>query len=421
MINTLDVYLWNRKVGTLIAGKKGHKEEFCFYYDSDFIRGNLDIAPLKASIHSNSVRNGFPVYPDGEKIFGGLPSFIADSLPDYWGATVFREWAANAGVNMKRLNALDRLAYIGSRGMGALEFRPPAAPEFDSPFKVQIESLYAMARKTLADAKKFSIKLSSDLQIENLFKVGTSAGGRRPKAILNINMQTGVCFSGQTDAPEEGFTPVIIKFDEKQSLALTRIEYSYYLLARAVGLNMMPSHLLEIGDATHFITERFDRKEGEKLHIQTLVAMNPLADSYEDLLEVAMKLNLPKSALHQIFSAMIMNVIFGNVDDHNKNFSFIMDANGIWSFAPVYDFTFTLDPEAPEYINRHSLSINGKTDGISIKDFLEVAKRFDINNPEGIIGIALKAKDEYPSYALSAGVPEEQISLLRSCFPALRD
>lgn len=419
MINSLEVFLWDKKVGTLVTNKKEYKETILFYFDTEFPKNNWDIAPLRASIQSNSVKNGFPIHPDSDKIFGGLPSFIADSLPDHWGATVFREWAVNQGIRMKKLNALDRLAYIGSRGMGALEFRPPSAPQLESSFSVQIQSLYELAGKTLEAANKLRITLSPDFHIENLFKVGTSAGGKRPKAILNMNFETGECLSGQAPAPSSDFTPVIIKFDERLRLPTTRIEYSYYLLARAFEMNMMSSKLITIDGFTHFITERFDRAGSEKFHVQTLAALQPSADSYEELFEVAESLNVPKKDVIQIFMAMVMNVVFRNVDDHSKNFSFIMDKEGAWRFAPVYDFTFTLDWEAPDYVNRHSLSINGEFEDISEKDLLEVARRYDIPNPSSIIRKALGLVEKYPDFAREAGIDTSIANSLRSHFNLL--
>ena len=407
MISSLDVYLWGERVGTLVATKAGYREQILFYYDPEFLKGDRDIAPLRASIKSGAVANGFPVYPDDGKIFAGLPAFIADSLPDNWGAMVFREWAAKEGIRMRELTSLDRLAYIGRRGMGALEYLPPMAPKLETPFKVKIESLYELAEKTLSDSKNVHFSLTPDLQIENLFKVGTSAGGKRPKAILNINFDTGECYSGQVASPEEGFTPVIIKFAQLEPYPSARIEYSYYMMAKSAGLKMMDSRIMEIGGREHFITERFDRIGKEKLHVQTLAAMNPLATSYEELLEVAEKLSLPKGDKEQIFLLACMNVACGNVDDHSKNFSFIMDKTGRWQFAPAYDFTFTIDTSAPEYVNRQSLSINGKTSHISMADLLETARKYDIAGASKLIDKAVATAAAYEHFAAEAGVGDQ--------------
>lgn len=413
MIKNLDVYIWGQKAGTLVSVPKGYKEEIVFYYDTDFAKGNLDIAPLRASIRSNSVANGFPVYSESDKLFAGLPSFIADSLPDYWGAVVFREWAQKEKIRMSQLNVLDRLAYIGRRGMGALEYLPPMARELENPFLVHIDRLYELARQTLTYSTTKKARLTADFKIESLFKVGTSAGGRRPKAILNIDVETGECYSGQSEIPGSNFVPMIIKFEEKADLPTTRIEYSYYLLAKSVGLNMMPSRLIDVEGKMHFFTERFDRKGREKIHVQTLAAMDPLADSYEALFNVAERVGLHKAEKEQLFLAMVMNVVFGNVDDHSKNFSFMMNKDGVWRLAPTYDFTFTVDPSAPGYMNGQSLTLNGKRSDITEADLLTVAREYGVAAPGRIIGKVLDAASRYDEYAREAGIDDACVGIIR--------
>lgn len=404
MIQNLDVFLWRRKVGTLVTYKERYAEKICFYYDSDFLNAGYDIAPLRASINSPSVRNGLPVYADSDKLFGGLPSFIADSLPDHWGNRVFNEWAKAHGISTRSLSALDRLAYIGRRGMGALEFLPPAAEDLEQPFKVEIAELYRLAQSALTEARNFKAELHPDLMIESLFKVGTSAGGRRPKAIININLETNECYSGQVAAPKQGFVPMIIKFDEHSSVPTTRIEYSYYLMAKEAGLQMMPSYLVEGEEATHFMTERFDRQGGKKLHIQTLAAMKPTANSYEELFDVACRLGVLPSELKQLFLSLTMNVLGGNVDDHSKNFSFLMADDGAWHIAPAYDYTFAVDLSAPGYMNRHSMTINNKNVDIERSDLLELAKHYNIKGADALIDKCLEAVSKFEYYADKAGI-----------------
>lgn len=404
MIQNLDVFLWGRKVGTLVTYKERYAEKICFYYDSDFLNAGYDIAPLRASINSPSVRNGLPVYADSDKLFGGLPSFIADSLPDHWGNRVFNEWAKAHGISTRSLSALDRLAYIGRRGMGALEFLPPAAEDLEQPFKVEIADLYRLAQSALTEAKNFKAELHPDLMIESLFKVGTSAGGRRPKAIININLETNECYSGQVAAPKQGFVPMIIKFDEHSSVPTTRIEYSYYLMAKEAGLQMMPSYLAEGSGAVHFMTERFDRQGGKKLHIQTLAAMKPTANSYEELFDVACRLGVLPSELKQLFLSLTMNVLGGNVDDHNKNFSFLMADDGAWHIAPAYDYTFAVDLSAPGYMNRHSMTINNKNVDIERSDLLELAKHYNIKGADALIDKCLEAVSKFEYYADKADI-----------------
>lgn len=407
MTANLDVMLWGHKVGTLVGYRDRYAEKFCFYFDKGFKSHALDIAPLQASLDGPLAAGTLPVYPEEDKIYGGLPSFIADSLPDHWGNRVFAEWARLHNIKKHDLSSLDRLAYIGSRGMGALEFVPPTAKEMDTPFKVEIEELHRLAAEALRIANDFKGALHPDLAVESLFRVGTSAGGRRPKALINLNHETGECYSGQVPSPVPGFEPMIIKFDEHTDAPTTRIEYSYYLMAQEAGLNMMPSMLLSGERETHFLTRRFDRRDGHKVHIQTLAAMNPLADSYESLFGTAQRIGIPPGEISSLLRQMVMNVITGNIDDHNKNFSFLMDRDGVWHVAPAYDYTFTVDPSAPHYINRHSLTVNGKSDNITRADIIEAARSHDIRNIGTIIDCCVETAKEYRHFAREAGVGEK--------------
>ena len=405
MIQSLDVLLWGVKVGTLVSYTEKYNEKVCFYYDAEFLKRGLDIAPLRASIRSAAVQSGLPVYADSDKLYGGLPSFIADSLPDRWGNKVFDRWARLHNIATRNLSALDRLAYIGSRGMGALEFVPAMARDMEHPFKIEIAELYSLAQATLDEAHSLKVSLQPDLMIESLFKVGTSAGGRRPKAIINLNPHTRECYSGQVATPMPGFVPMIIKFDEHLDMPTTRIEYSYYLMACDAGLKMMPSQLLEGSSSTHFLTQRFDRVGDTKLHTQTLAAMNPLADSYEDLFDVSCRIGILPAELTQLFLLMTMNVLGANIDDHNKNFSFMMGQDGVWHITPAYDYTFAVDTSAPGYINRHCLTINNKNAHIEQSDLMSIAKRYNIKGATSIIDRALQVVSHYARYAQQAGLP----------------
>ena len=413
MIQNLDVYLWGHKVGSLVTYKERYAEKICFYFDPTFLNVGYDIAPLRASISSASVKNGLPVYADSEKLFGGLPSFIADSLPDHWGNKVFNEWAKTHNISTRNLSALDRLAYIGRRGMGALEFLPPAAADFEEPFKVEIADLYRLSQLALSEAKSFKAEVHPDLMIESLFKVGTSAGGRRPKAIINLNRETGECYSDQVPTQMPGFVPMLIKFDEHSTVPTTRIEYSYYLMAKEVGLRMMPSYLMEGEDVAHFLTERFDRQDGKKIHTQTLAAMKPTSDSYEDLFDTACRIGILPAELKQLFLLMTMNVLGGNVDDHTKNFSFMMGDDGMWHITPAYDYTFSIDLSAPGYMNRHSMTINNKNADIQRSDLLELAKRYNIKGAETMIDKAIAVLNNYEHYAAQAGVSQYWVQTIK--------
>ncbi len=430
MIQSLDVHLWGRRVGTLVAYEQHHVTKTCFYFDEPYVRDGYDLAPLRASLKGAAARNGLPIYADEGRLFGGLPSFIADSLPDHWGNKVFGEWAKAHHIKARDLSPLDRLAYIGRRGMGALEFLPPVAEDMEAPFQVEIESLYSLAQQALREAEDFKASVSPDLMIESLFRVGTSAGGRRPKAVVNVNMETGECYSGQVAAPLSGFTPMLVKFDEhnrpkardkansftfpsageiaaSHGIPATRIEYSYYLMAEDAGLPMTRSWLLRGKEADHFLTTRFDRRGNEKIHVQTLAAMNPNASSYEDLFDTACRLAIVPGELRRLFVQMVMNVLAGNVDDHSKNFSFLMGKDGAWHASPAYDFTFTVDPSAPAYVNRHSLTVNGKDSDIGRRDLLEVAARYGVKGASSLVDRLAAVVRGYASYAKQAEVGSE--------------
>lgn len=412
MIPSINVMLWGKPVGTLVEVGNGRNRQICFYFDPSFVRSGLDIAPLRASINGIVTQKGMPVYPEKDRLYGGLPSFIADSMPDNWGHLVFSQWAKAHNISMKNITALDRLAYIGRRGMGALEFVPPTSAEMETSFKVEIDQLSSLAQTMLKQAKDFKAQLSSDLIVESLFRVGTSAGGRRPKALINVNPESGECYSGQGATELPGFIPMIIKFDEHIDLPTTRIEYAYYLMAQQAGLRMMPSRLLEGKDEVHFLTQRFDRYGNEKLHVQTLAAMNPQSTSYEDLFVVARKLVLPQEDLKQLFLQATLNFMAANVDDHNKNFSFVMDGQGKWRLAPAYDFTFTVDPSAPSYVNRHCMTLNEKDQEVSDKDLLELATSFDIKGGRKILDTAREAVGNFAEHAKTAGLTPEIIDLI---------
>ncbi len=413
MIKTLDVYLWNRKVGSLLTYKEKYAAKICFYFDEKYIKDGYDLAPLRASIKSTAVQHGLPVYGDDDKLFGGLPSFIADSLPDHWGNRVFNEWAKANNIKSRDLSPLDRLSYIGRRGLGAIEFLPPIAEDLENPFKVEIDNLYKLAQMTLNEAKRLKAEMHPNLMIESLFKVGTSAGGRRPKAIINVNPDTNEYFSGQVASPQPGFIPMLIKFDEHINIPTTYIEYSYYLMAIDAGIKMMPSKLIKEKNATHFITERFDRNGNEKIHIQTLAAMNPLSNSYEDLFDTAYKIGITSKELQQLFLSMTMNVLAGNIDDHNKNFSFMMNKDGMWHITPTYDFTFTIDTSAPGYINHHSMTINGKNSNIERIDLIEIAKKYDIKDANALIEKATNTVCNFYHYAQQAELDNKWITKIQ--------
>lgn len=394
--NIIQVQLWDKNVGLL--SWDDNKGCSVFQFDKDFMLYGWNIAPLIAPLDSAYVQKSFPMSGNKEKLYGGLPEFIADSLPDYWGNIVFQKWMEANHLQPKSVNAVDRLSFIGKRAMGALEFQPAHIQE-DASINMELSSLYELANRLFLDRQDINIDMSNNLIMEDLYKVGTSAGGQRPKAIIGMDEETGIIRSGQADLPPN-FNHYILKFDtsKRDELPITKVEMAYFLMAKDAGIYMMPSKLVEIEGTKNFMTQRFDRQNGKKIHTQTLAAMSSFADAYEDLFVVGRKLNLSADEQSQQYRRMVFNVIAENVDDHTKNFSFIMQPNGEWHISPAYDIVFSADPDSHFYRN-HELTIHGKRKNITKQDLLLFAQRQDINNAASIIDEVTEVVMNFKAYA----------------------
>lgn len=394
--NIIQVKLWDKNVGLL--SWDNNKGCSVFQFDKDFMLYGWNIAPLIAPLDSAYVQKSFPMSGNKEKLYGGLPEFIADSLPDYWGNIVFQKWMEANHLLPKSVNAVDRLSFIGKRAMGALEFQPAHIQE-DASINIELSSLYELANRLFLDRQDINIDMSNNLIMEDLYKVGTSAGGQRPKAIIGMDEETGIIRSGQADLPPN-FNHYILKFDtsKRDELPITKVEMAYYLMAKDAGINMMPSKLVEIEGTKNFMTQRFDRQNGKKIHTQTLAAMSSFADAYEDLFVVGRKLNLSADEQSQQYRRMVFNVMAENVDDHTKNFSFIMLPNGEWHISPAYDIVFSADPDSHFYRN-HELTILGKRKNITKQDLLLFAQRQDIKNAASIIDEVTEVVMNFKAYA----------------------
>lgn len=402
--NIIQVKLWNKDVGLL--SWDDNKDCSVFQFDKDFIQYGWNIAPLIAPLDSAYVQKSFPMSGNKEKLYGGLPEFIADSLPDYWGNIVFQKWMEANHLLPKSVNAVDRLSFIGKRAMGALEFQPAHIQE-DASINIELSSLYELANRLFLDRQDINIDMSNNLIMEDLYKVGTSAGGQRPKAIIGMDEETGIIRSGQADLPPN-FNHYILKFDtgKRDELPITKVEMAYYLMAKDAGINMMPSKLVEIEGTKNFMTQRFDRQNGKKIHTQTLAAMSSFADAYEDLFVVGRKLNLSADEQSQQYRRMVFNVIAENVDDHTKNFSFIMLPNGEWHISPAYDIVFSADPDSHFYRN-HELTILGKRKNITKQDLLLFAQRQDIKNAASIIDEVAEVVMNFKAYAEKVEIDDD--------------
>ena len=401
--NVVEVKLWDKTVGLLLWDTG--KGRSVFQFDRAFLQDGLNIAPLVAPIDSSIVQGGFPILGNKEKLYCGLPEFISDSLPDHWGNVVFQKWIEVNNLRQRDITAVDRLSFIGKRAMGALEFHPPHIEE-DASVDIELSSLYDLANRIFCDRQDIAIDASSGFLMEDLYKVGTSAGGQRPKAIIAINEETGAIRSGQADLPPS-FTHYILKFDtgKPSDFPFTRVEMAYWLMARDAGIDMMPSRLIEIDGTQNFLTQRFDRVNGKKIHTQTMAAMSPLADTYEDLFVIGRKIGLATEEQVQQYRRMVFNFIAENVDDHTKNFSFMMTPDGKWHLSPAYDMIFSADPSAT-FFRTHELPMNFKRKGITRKDLLDFAAKQDIKNAAGIIDAVSNVVANFKSYADEVGVSE---------------
>lgn len=402
--NLLAIWLWNREVGRLYWDESLSRSVFA--YNPDFLRGTLDIAPLVASIHSPAALK--PILGSKEKLYQGLPPFLADSLPDKWGNLVFENWRNAHHLHTKQITPVDKLAFIGNRGMGALEFRP-AIPLEQQPADLPLVDLYRLSLRIFAERTQVQILPEESLTMQSLYAVGTSAGGQHPKALIAINCTTNEIRSGQVEWGDD-FDYYIIKFAERNIFPSTQVEYAFYLMAQDMGIDMMPSRLIEVDGALHFLTQRFDRQNGKRIHIQTLAAISETAYSYEDLMTVARQLGISQEEQEQLFLRIIINIWGGNVDDHTKNFAFMLSEDGLWHITPAYDVTFTTDLDGPAYFNRHELSLRGKTAHITYDDLLRFAQDNSIKRASAMLNRAADTLSQWQTYARQAAVPEPYTS-----------
>ena len=354
----------------------------------------------------NSVRSRNGMIWDGieDQLYQGLPAVFADSLPDKWGSSLFNRWLTENNLSKKTVTPLDHLAFIGKRGIGALEYKPAIDLGKSTSTNIDIQQLYEFAKQILDERETTILDNDNSILWQDLIRVGTSAGGKRPKAIVAINRLTGQTMSGQGLIPE-GFCHYILKYDDSQGFPYAKMEYIYYLMASDAGIKMMPSSLKQYGDISHFLTERFDRKGNKKIHTQTLAAIKPFSDSYEDAFSAMRELNCSYSDFEQLYRIMVFNILSGNVDDHNKNISFLMDDYGKWSLAPAYDITYCLDSNNSKLYNRHELTIQGKAYDITINDLLAIGEKNDIRNCSQIIDEIKETISNIDLYAKKVEIP----------------
>lgn len=400
--NVLKVVLWNEEVGKIYWN---HNHGYAvFSYSPDFIKKGLDIAPLTASIYGEHGK-GIPVVSTPlrkDDFFKGLPPFLADSLPDKWGNTLFNCWANSKRLDATQMTPVDKLAFIGKRAMGAFEFEPDKYP-WNKETDIDLQKLYDLATRIYRMREEVLLMPEDENLLAGLCEVGTSAGGQHSKAVIAINEKTGEIRSGQISLSNE-YKYYLLKFAEGTDFPVCNIEMAYYFMAKEAGINMMPSRLIEVDSKSHFITERFDRVNGEKVFTQTLAAIYPKAETYEDLFCVCDKLGISQTAKAEMFRRTVFNLLSGNTDDHVKNFSFMMDKNGKWTITPAYDLTFTVDLNNTAYGKFHSMTLGGKDCDFTIADLCQFAELNTINNPKKIIEEVCQAISGFHSHAKKAGV-----------------
>lgn len=411
--NVVKVKLWGMDVGYLSWDRKAGAA--IFEYEPSFLEQRLDISPLTMSISSPRSQKQLPWTGDKDKLYQGLPPMIADSLPDKWGNSLFKAWLRDNNVSTKKTTPVDHLSFIGSRTMGALEYEPAQKLGDDSAFSVDVRKLYDFAKQVLSEREATVLNHENSILWQDLVKISSSPGGKRPKAIVALNESTGEVISGQGVIPE-GFQHYILKYDDNSAYPLAKLEYVYYRMALDAGIDMMPSELRTYGNITHFLTQRFDRIGNDKIHTQTLAAMSPSSDSYEDIFAVIRRLNLPYEDSRQQFLRMVFNVIARNVDDHSKNFSFCMNRDGVWRLSPAYDLTYSVDLTAPAYSNRHSLTVNGKNDDITREDLETIGKNNDIQDYKALIDTVANAVANFENYAKELDIDGKLIESIKADF-----
>jgi serine/threonine-protein kinase HipA len=399
-MNTAFVKIWGVLAGAVAWDARTGIATF--EYDADFKKRNWDLSPLKMPVQSARNIFNFPeLKPDRNSpfdTFKGLPGLLADVLPDTYGNQLINLWLAQNGREPNSMNPVEMLCFIGTRGMGALEFEPAALKESKRSFSIEMDSLVDIAKKMLSQKTSFKthLKKEDEEALREILKIGTSAGGARPKAVIAYNEKTGEVRSGQTNAPK-GFEHWLLKLDGVSDVQLGattgygRVEMAYYNMALACGIYMMPSVLLEEKDRAHFMTKRFDREDGDiKHHMQTFCAINHFdynavnSFSYEQLFQTMRELRLSYPEAEQMFRRMVFNVISRNCDDHTKNFSFRLKKEAQWELAPAYDVCHAYKPNH-QWVSQHALSVNGKRKGISKNDLLLVGKSISCKHAATII------------------------------------
>ena len=406
--NVITVFLYGKEI-CRIQWQGGYRKGFgkvgsLVSFNPEYRTFGFDVDPLGPySLSTYLVQKGMSdICRQGE--YEGLPRFLSGSLPDDWGNQVFSSWVESAGIRSHEITSVDKLAFIGKRGMGGFEFIPQMyTPASDD--AVRLEELYALAKEIEASREGTAMNLQNNPGINDLMSVGMSAGGKHPKAIIAIDWSTGEIRSGQILLPES-FTQYILKFKDSETWPTAEIEYVYYQMATECGIDMEKSSLLHVSGANHFLTERFDRKHGRKQHSATLRSLCGEITSYDDIFRACRLLRLPYRDMEQLFRRAVFNYLAGVTDDHDKNFSFMMSENGTWKLSPAYDVTFTVNYKNRFIGDRHAMSVEESDRLLTRRQLLRLAMENDIRQPDEIIREISSVLHTYVSKAEEAGIPD---------------
>lgn len=424
-----EIRLWGKPIGAISLDDGETTARFAF--DPSFLRSGIEVAPLMMPLSDRVY--AFPsLNPDS---FHGLPGLLADALPDKFGNALINTWLARQGRRPDSFNAIERLCYTGSRGMGALEFLPSTGPAAKASKAIAVDQLVALASEILSMREGMRLSFDDDHRetaLRDILRVGTSAGGARAKAVIAWNPRTHEVRSGQVDI-EAGFEAWLLKFDgvtgnkDKEMLdpaGYGVIEYAYHLMARDAGITMSECRLFEENGRRHFMTRRFDRPDaGSKLHLQSLCAMAHYdfnlagAYGYEQAFQVMRRLDLPMADLEEQFRRMLFNLVARNQDDHTKNIAFLMDKAGRWRLSPAFDVTYSYNPDGA-WTSRHQMSVNGKRDQFELADLVACGRNAGLKRGRAaaLLEEVLTAVQRWKDHANRAGVPEPDAPKIASVF-----
>lgn len=419
-VSVVEVHLWGMHIGSVALDPAyGY---YAFAYTPEFAATGVELAPLHMPV---AAAQPYLFTDLPEATYKRLPAMLSDALPDDFGNALINRYMADQGMAAHDVTALDRLAYMSTRAMGALTFKPARGPVKHVPTAINLSSLVEQARQALTGVLLDDAHANAALR--SIIDVGTSAGGARAKAVIALHPATGEIRSGQLDAPD-GFEHWLLKFDgmgKDQELGTTqnygRIEYAYHLMARAAGLRMTACRLLKENARAHFMTKRFDREgTSSRHHMQTLCAMAHLdykkkgTNAYAQLFSTIGQLGLPYEDMEEAFRRMVFNVMGRNCDDHTKNFSFLLrKGSTVWELAPAYDVTFAHNPNG-EWTHQHLMSVNGKFKGFEVSDMLAEAARFGVGTAKRVIEQVRSAVLRWPEFARQADIPEAQMAEIQA-------